>query len=190
MINLLPDDRKRNIRIARMNVVLIRYNVIILTILSLIFVVFGLFYLELNRNRSAATDNKGASQQMASSYSNDQTAIEEYARNLSTARYILDNSISYTTLISAITELLPSGVILDSINLQADNIGKQTTFLARSKSYAKAIELKDRFQNSKVFTNVFFTSVNETGDVSNGGASSSYPYAISINATIKKDFKR
>lgn len=187
MINLLPDDRKKDIRTARSNVILLRYNFILVAVLIAICTIYALLYLGLTRNQSEATTNKGENEKLASAYSKARVESEEYSRNLATARTILDNTIAYTSLISAITESVPSGVVLDTLSLKAESIGQPTVFSARAKSYAKAIELKERFQKSKVFSNVFLQSVQEGSD--GGGSSSGYPYSVTISATINRDLK-
>lgn len=184
MINLLPDERKRDIRIARSNVVLLRYDFILISVLVAICGVYALLYFGLTMNQSEATINKGENKKLASAYSKAKVESEEYSRNLAVARTILDNTVSYTSLISAITEAIPSGVVLDTLSLRAESIGQPTVFSARAKSYGKAIELKEQFQNSKVFSNVFLQSVQEGG--AGGGLSSSYPYTVTISATINK----
>lgn len=193
MINLLPDDQKKNIRAARMNVTLLRYNFILFGVLAAISATFALLYLGLQSDQKIANDNKSANQTLASKYAKDQAEITDYAKNLKLARGILDNTVSYTALINAMTELLPSGVILDSINFQAANIGQQTTFSAHAKSYTKAVELKERFQKSTIFSNVFLQNVQEVGGYraggDGGGIYSDYQFSVSISATINKGVK-
>lgn len=185
MINLMPDTKRKDIEAARLNVLLVRFNIILVALLALICVIYAIFYLELTRNQSVAKENKGTSQMQTSSYSKDQSAIAEYAQNLTTAKLIFENTISYTSLITSMTELLPSGVVLDSINLQEDTIGKQTVFSAHVKTYAKASELRDRFQKSKVFSDVRLVSISDSG-----AADTNYPYSVTINATINRKWQQ
>ena len=184
MINLLPDDKKRFIIVARSNVVLLRYNFMLIGVLIAICLVYALLFLGLTSNQSNATTSKGENEKLASVYSSAKIEAEEYRRNLATARTILDNTISYTSLISAITESVPNGVVLESLSLKAESIGQPAVFSARAKNYAKAIELKESFQKSKVFSNVFLQSVQEGSD--GGGPSSGYPVSVSISITINK----
>lgn len=190
MINLLPDDYKKNIRAARWNVTLINYNLILLGSLLVVFAVFGLLYFALENSRASAVTSKDSNQQLASGFSKDQSIASEFVANLSIAKTILDNEMSYTSLINAITEALPNGVILDSINLQTTSLNQQTTFQLHAKSFAKVTELKNRFSKSPLFSNVKLQNTQANTDYnpnnSDGGIFSDYPLSVTISAKINK----
>jgi Tfp pilus assembly protein PilN len=186
MINLLSENSRRNLKIARNNVVLLKYNLLLIAALSVLFAIYLLLYMGLDRSKSEATSEIGENSKQNSPYNAAQEESNTYGQNLAIARTLLDNSISYTSLISAIAEAIPSGVILDSLSLKAESIGQPTVFSARAKTYQKAMELKQRFQDSKVFSNVSLQSVqqNDSGDVS----SSAYPVTVTISANINRGF--
>lgn len=194
MINLLPSDAKRDIRAARTNVLLLRYNLLTLAgVAGLLIICLGAFFI-LQANRSDAESKTSANSVKADSYKETRKAADEYKQNLATAKTILNSSVNYTSTIFAITKLLPDGVTMDSLNLTASDFGKQLvlSFHARSYnkttkkfdvipvSYDKVSELKENFQNSKVFSNVFFQSVT-TDD-----PTKPYPIAVSLSAQLNK----
>ena len=187
MINLLPDDTKRDIRAARMNVILLRYMFLTFGALFSLIAFCGLFYFILQTAQSKAVTTNVDNTVKAASYNNVRTAADEYRNNLSIASKILNNGINYTSVIFEITKLLPSGVTLDAINLTAADFGKQTSFAAHAKTYDKAAELKKNFQSSKMFTNVFFQSLTDGGTGGTGtSVNNNYPITVTLSATLNK----
>ncbi len=181
MINLLPDDVKRDIRAARMNVVLVRYMLLTFSMLILLVGFCLLFYVILHATQSKAVTTNEDNTVKAASLSSVRKSAEDYKNNLTLAGKILDNGVNYTSVIFAMTKLLPSGVVLDGINLSAADFGQQTTFSAHAKTYDKAKELKQNLQNSKLYTNVFFQNLTDSGV-----ASSAYPITVTISAKLNK----
>lgn len=183
MINLLPENEKRDIRAARTNVTLLRYNIItFIAILILVAFCFA-FYMILSNSKARALQTYDANNQKTATLANVRAAADSYRSNLTVAQTILQNGISYTDIIIAITKLLPSGVILDSLNLNATTFGQQTRFSAHATTYAVAEQLKQNFQTSKYFTNVYF----ETLGYDTSGqdqVSKKYPVTITFDATL------
>ena len=190
MINLLPDETKKEVRAARMNVILLRYNLFTLGALALLLVFCLAFYIILHANQSSAESTSSDNSVKAASFSSVRQEADSYRNNLSIAKQILNNSVSYTNVVFEITKLLPSGVILDGISLSASNFGSQTVFTAHAKGYAEAAQLKANFQASPLFqdankkSTVYFQSLS---DDSKQGANGLYPISISISATLNKD---
>ncbi len=181
MINLLPDDTKRDIRAARTNVLLLRYNVLTLASIGGLLIICALFYIVLSANESSATTKTSDNSAKAASYEKTRAAADEYKKNLSIAKTILGNSVNYTSVVFAITDLLPSGVVLDNLTINATDFGKQTTFLAHAKGYDQAEALKEKFQSSKLFSNVYFQSISKEESSDSG-----YPVAVTLSAQLNK----
>lgn len=181
MINLLPDDYKKELRAARANVVLLRYNIFTLIAVGFLVLSCVVIYLLINENKRTAEEANIANVAKASSYASTRSQAEEYRKNLAITKQILNNEVNYTDVIFAITSLLPSGVVLDGVNLNASDFGNQTNFAAHAKNYDAVAKLKQNFQNSKLFTNVFFQTINaaETG-------SDAYPISVNISVKINK----
>ena len=185
MINLLPDDAKRDIRAARTNVMLLRYNVVTLVSVGGLLLICLVFYVVLSANQQNADSLNSDSQSKAATYERTRKEAEEYKDNLKTAKTILDNNVNYSSTVFAIAELLPAGTKLDSITLSKADFGKQISFSAHAKSYDQAMKLKQNFQESKLFTNVFFQNVSDTRVETTEGAGA-YPVSILLSAQLKK----
>ena len=191
MINLLPDEQKRDFRAARMNVALIRYNIFMVAVITVLVIMSGLFYFVLDANRSAAVAVSSDNSTKAAKYNDVRKRATEYQSNLTTASQILKTSFNFTPVIFSITKLLPDGVVLDGIDLNTTSFGQQTSFTAHSKTIAQATQLKKNFQASDIFSNVYFQSLTDSGaqDDSTQGTTSASPYkiAITLSAIINKD---
>jgi Tfp pilus assembly protein PilN len=182
MINLLPEDYKKEVRAARANVVLLRYNIATLIAIAFLVAACGVFYVLLSQNKQSAEESNTSNLSKASSYQDTKKQADEYRSNLATAKKILANEVNYTGVIFGITSLLPNGVVLDNINLTAADFGSQTVFAAHAKDYASITKLKQNFQNSKLFSNVYFQTINDGGT----GSTGSYPISVNISVKINK----
>lgn len=183
MINLLPDTSKHEIRAARANVVLLRYNLFTLLAIALLAIICILFYVILHNSQSNAVSTSTDNNAIVASYDDTRKQADEYRNNLSIAKAILANGANYTDVIFAITKLLPSGVILDGITINAADFGQQTSFTAHAKTYDKATELKKNFQDSSMFSNVYFQNLS---DDSSAGATTDYPITITLSAKLNE----
>lgn len=186
MINLLPDETKKDIRAARSNVILLRYNLLTVVAAGCLLLVCAFFFFVLSANKSNAVSRNSDNEAKAAAYEPTRAAAAEYKANLSTAKEVLDKSVNYTSTIFEIVKLLPTGVLLDGLALNADDFGKQMTFTANAKSYTEAAQLKQNFQNSKLFSNVYFQSINNQQQSNSQGADSAYPVQVTLSAQLNK----
>lgn len=186
MINLLPDSYKKEIRAARTNVTLLRYNFLFLGAVGFLLASSLLVYVFLSNSKAASEQVNRDNVSKSSEYASTQKAAEEYRKNLSIASKILNNEVTYTDRVFDITKLLPKGVVLDSLNLNAKEFGTQTLINAHAKDFTAASELKRAFEESPLFSNVHFQVV--SNDESN--EDSQYPISISINVTMNKADKK
>jgi hypothetical protein len=182
VINLLPDDAKRQIRAGRTNVILLNY--IIITILAVLFL-FGATaasYFVLNNTKTNAEvvikDNRARSTTFVSV----QKQAESFRTTLASTKKILDKEIVYTKLITSIAGAMPNGVIISTLALSPSILGAPTTLQAYGKTTADALKLKDNFQKSPLFSNVNFQIVSQ--GVSSAAAG--YPIGISLSLTLNK----
>lgn len=189
MINLLPDERKRSITAARTNVILLRYNILTLVFILLLAGICAAYYMMLQMNYDKALAESQANMSKVDSYSNVRKQADEYRNNLTLASTILSNSVNYTPVIFNIAKLLPDGVIMDSISLSSADFNKQTSFTAHARTIAQATKLKENFQKSPMFSNVYFQSLSDQSIPTDGNTikSTDYPIAITISVMINKD---
>lgn len=182
MINLLSPHDKRELRAARRNVVLTRYNVVIGFTLIIISCIYGGGFFLTTQQKSSAEQQLSQDNARTVTYATVKNEMEQFTKNLSTAKAILANDISYSSLIIDIAKTLPSGTVLTSLSLTPDSFGKQVTLSASAASYSRALALKEALENSDLFSNVAIASVGETA--AEGSSNKAYPISVSLNTTL------
>ena len=183
MINLLPHEETRQLRAARTNVLLARYNILLLAAVAFLFAAVGVTYLQLTNLKNTAEASINQNENRSSDFTPVADQAEQFRTNLGTAKQILDREVTYTKVVLAIAKVLPSGVVLENLNLDSQTFGTPTTLIAHAKNYTSALALKDSFQTSILFSDVHFESI-ASGDAS---ANADYPVTVNLSVTIKKD---
>lgn len=181
MINLLPPEDKRQLRASRANSLLLRYNILLLGALGFMLLAIGVTYVFLTSTQATAEKTVQDNQKEVTGFAEVQAQEKQFKENLDTAKFVLDKEIIYTRTILAIAKLLPSGIVLQNLNLDAQTFGTQTTLAVQAKDIATAVKLKTALEGSPLFSNVHFASIQSA---SGGG---SYPVAVSLNVTINKE---
>lgn len=182
MISLLPPETKREIGAARANTLLIRYNVLLLGTLGFLLLAIGVVYVFLNSSKTTAENTIKENEAKVANFSTIEDQAQQFRQNLTTAKQILDREVNYTKVILEISRILPSGVVLTNLSLDAATFGTETTLVAQTKSYEQAIALKDALSRSSLLSNVHFQSINATED-----SASAYPVTVNLSITFKKE---
>lgn len=186
MINLLPPEDKRQIAAGRTNVLLLRYCTISLLLAIPLFAMVGVVYFMMSNARSAAETTISQSESRSAEYQQVQANAQAFNGNLSTAKTILDKEVRYAEIAVKIAQTLPPGIVLSSLSLDADSFGQPVTLTAMAHSYDDSIRLKNAFEQSPIFSDVYLQSVTQGGGESGG----SYPVTISINVVINPEVAR
>lgn len=184
MINLLPYDTKKQIKAARTNIVLLQYIVVLgIAILFAALAVAG-SYLVLMIEQG--TVDQALEQNSAKVVTPDsaQGQATIFRNELATSKSILDQQIIYSSVITSLGSLMPSGVILDSLSLNDSSFGATVELKARAKSEDLESKLKDNFSNSRIFSN--YTLISKNND--NGYVG--YPTSISFSVTLNKEVQK
>lgn len=187
MINVLPPEEKKQLRAARSNSLLIRYNILLVGVFVFLALAIGFVYIYLSTTKTTAEKLIVENESKVVAYSEVSKQAEEFRKNLSVAKQILDREVTYTKTVVDIAQAIPSGVVFDSLSLDADTFGTEKTITAQAKSYNRAIALKDAFQASDLFSNVHFQSITTGDDSGSNEGSSEYPVSVTLNVTINKD---
>ncbi len=182
MINLLPPTYKKELRAARINVILRRYIFLQIIAAAMLAAMIGASYFLISMTKAQAEEEIATNRAQASEYNDIDQKAKEFQANLSTAKGILDKEVRYSKVILAISKELPSGVILDTLTLDATTFGQPTSLSAKAKSYDDALRLKDSFDKSDIFKDVRLESVSQSTD-----EESDYPVDVRINVTIRED---
>ncbi len=181
MINLLPDDTKKQIQAARMNVSLVRYIIVIGLSLTFLALACTVSYFFLVNTKIAAEESILDNQPGIDNSASAEAQATSLRNNLLGAKNILNREIRYSEVITGIAAAMPSGVILDSLSLDNSTFGAPITLQARARDTESALKLKDNFQSSPLFSNFSLQTLS-----TNQGGSSDYPVSVTISVTINK----
>jgi Tfp pilus assembly protein PilN len=181
MINLLPLKERRELRAARTNTLLLRYNICFLIVVIFLGAAEGITYLYMGNSKAAAEQTIAQNRAKVSNFATVAAEALQFQGNLATAKQILDREVTYSKTILAIAKLLPRGVVLENLTLDASTFGTETTLIATAKNYSRALALKGSFEKSPLFSNVHFKSIAASAE------GTRYPVTVNLNVTIKKD---
>jgi len=180
MINLMPDDSKKEIRAARTNVILSRYIIIVIFAIVFLGLVNGGAYYILDGVKKSAETAIASNSSNDTSYGSVQAEVDTLKQSLTGAQVILDQEVRYSKVLTTISSLVPSGVILDSISLSQAKFDTPVTLQAYAKTTADANALQTAFAASPSFANVKIQSISSQSSVSG------YPVSATLNLTILK----
>ncbi len=182
MVNLLPTREKKEINAGRVNVLLLRYCFTTLLFAGFLFLAIGAFYFLLTNSKNDTQKMINDGYARMSEHQSTQKEVDTFQNNLKTAKTILDKEIHYSKVITKIAGTVPSGIILQSLDLSSESFGKPISLNASGKTSTDALRLKTNFEKSGVYDNVYLESVNVSEDDKTG-----YPVNITINVTIKAE---
>jgi Tfp pilus assembly protein PilN len=182
MINLLPDETKRQIRAARANTSLIKYVIFLGFSVVFLGLACGTAYLSLMNSKTSAENIIANSQSKNNSNSSVTSQYNTIVANFAIASSILNQQVSYSNIIMDLAAALPTGTVLDTISLTNDTLNAPMALKIRAKTTDAVATIKANFQKSSMFSNYSLQSLSSSA--SNG---SGYPVEISIGITINKN---
>lgn len=178
MINLLPGDMKSQISAARVNVVLVRYiTVIILAFLFLVLIQAGAYYL-LDQSRQSAERLIEANTIKADVYGETKTELENLNSSLSATKPILDQEIFYSKVLVSIAQLMPAGTVIQEMTLTDEAFSKPLSMKIYAKTTENAVAVRDKFQQSNLFSSVTFETISGSGGIEG------YPVSATVSLTL------
>jgi len=182
MINLMPDETKRQLRAARTNILLVRYLFILLIAFGFLsFSVAGSYYL-LTQTKNSAQQLIDASDTEAEVYETTQQKVATLTSQLTEARTILDQETSYAATLTNIGQLIPEGAIIEGVTLDISSFnGTPVTMEVYAKSANIAIAVREAFQQSSFFSSVNLQSVSE-----NDTTFADYPVTATMTVTANR----
>lgn len=181
MINLMPDDVKKEIRSARLNVILGRYIIVILFAFGFLVLLLAGSYIVLTQSKENAQRLTSTNGTKADVYSTTKAQVDALSSGLSETKTILNQEVLYSNVLMNIGQQMPAGTVLASITLNtASFAGTPVTLKAYAKTTDDAVALRGKFQSTPIFTNVNFASVSDSTGIDG------YPVGVSMTLTITR----
>lgn len=192
MINLIGPEQKKDIRMARVNVMLLHYSTALLSLALLIGLIYGIGFWIVGREKAAVDERLASQTEQSRAYSAVEKEADAFRQNLSIAKAILSKEISYSEFLVTLANDMPSGAIITNLSLGSAATTNAaaaagTTLDARTSSYAKVLELKSKLEESSLFEDVNITSATRPATISQlSGLEAKYPYEVSYNVKLSK----
>lgn len=180
MINILPDAKKKEIRAAHSNVILIRYIIVLISGVAFLALMCFAVFVVLDDTKKSAQEVITLNEQGNSPYASALARASSLRSGLSSAKTILDNEVRYSKVLTSIATLMPEGTVLDSISLNSNLLDTPTNLTIYARSTEVAIKLRENFENSPIFSNVSFQGVNTSSSLQG------YTVSATVNVTINK----
>lgn len=183
MINLLPDETKKQIVAARININLAKYLVFTLFSAAFLGLVCVVTYFIAINNKSTTTNTAttNVNQSDSANYDAAKTILNKQISSFTAAKNIVNQQVSYSSIITTIASALPDGVILSNLSIENSKLGTPTTLQLKAKSANLEQKIKENFQNTPMFSSVSIQSSKlDSGD------SSGYPTSIDLSIVINK----
>ena len=183
MINLLPAEKKVEVRAGRTNVVLLNYVLMSAAGFALLLITVGFAYISLTVTRSQAQARVDENSRDVAEYQDVQKQADTFRKDLAVAKQILDKDISYSSLVLNIAKSIPNGIVLEALTLDQTTLGKPMTINARASSKDAALKFKSSLESQpELFDDIKF----ETISIDESGAGTTHPVGITMSIVIKK----
>jgi len=181
MINLMPDDAKKEIRSARANVILTRYIIVILLAFVFLVLLLAGSYVVLTQTKNSAQQLIDANGTKAEVYSTTKAQVDALSSSLSETKTLLNQEVLYSNVLVNIGQHMPEGTVLSGITLDtASFAGTPVTLKAYAKTTDAAVSLREKFQSAPIFSNVNFESVSDSAGITG------YPVSVSMTLIVTK----
>jgi hypothetical protein len=189
MINLLPVSLKSQIRAARANSIIVRYIIILAS--SGLLLGIGCFAVY-NINDAALQTAKNSSKSNSSNTSVNTSSTQlatanEYRNKLQDAQNtVVANQINYSKILASIGSALPTGVIIDTLDLSSTSFGS----VLKLQAYAISDNAASQIKTSLDKASDVFSSVNiNTQSLLPTPMYEKYSVSIDLSVTLNKGLK-
>lgn len=182
MINLLSTDRKTEIRAARANVILSRYIAIIVVALAFILGVLYVSHTLLAQTMESAEVRISSNDIKADVFSATKQEVDALSAKLNDAKLLLDQEVSYATILTTLGRVMPAGTRLDDITLNDSAVSGDAPIelTAFAESDEKAATIQQTLQTSGLFSLVTLKGTNTES------TTSGYPIKVALTVTFNK----
>ena len=181
MINLLPDQRKTEIKAARINVLLVRYTGLLVLALAFILGVLTVSYMVLSSTKQNALAIIESNDVKADVYSSTKDQVDTLSAGLAQTKVILDQEILYSRVLMNLAQEMPAGTVMETLTLNESAFnGTPLSVRVFAKTTEQAVALQEKFRASTLFSNVSFQSIEQNNGVEG------YPVSVSISFTLNR----
>lgn len=182
MINLLPVDKKAEIRAARTNLILVRYITILILAIAFVLASMYVTYGVLGLTKGSSEKIIASNEVRTDIYSSTQSEVDALSTSLTKTKSILNQDVRYSKVFVNIAQLMPPGTVFGKLELNDSSFnGVPTNAKIYAKTSADAVVLRQNFEKSSLFSGVSFQTIVESGTGVQG-----YPASVDMTFTINR----
>lgn len=183
MINLMPDEAKRQLKAARMNVSLLNYFLVLLVAaVFLVFILYGSGVL-LRQTEDSAQQLIIANDTKAEVFDATQTQITQLSGQLTDAKAVLDSQRSFAKILTTIGQGMTPGTVIDELSLTpAALAGEPFVATIFATSSTATVELQESLESSGAFSSVTISSITQSNAVEGYSVSASMTLTLTPGA--------
>jgi len=191
MINLLPPETARQIHASRHNNLLLRYLIGLFIALGLIIFVYATTFILMKTTEQSSVSSSSENKQKIAQNKETEDRAKAYTSNLKIAKALFDSELSHTTALNKIASALPTGTMIQALDLSASTVGSPITLSVQAKTKADALAVKTSFEKAKIASDITISSLaeqNADAPATDGESAqpTAYPVLISLNVTFDK----
>ena len=180
MINLLPDDMKKDLRAARTNTVLLRYNIMLILAVLFLAGAIAIVYVFLSTMKTSAEQAIKENVVKEQSYATVKREADAFKSSLSDAKTIFDEELSYSRALVRYAQLFPDGTATNNIQFSPTSFNTPMDVSVKITGQSAAQALVKSMTTSPYVTGFSNKSITISQD-------GSYPYTMEVSFTLKKD---
>jgi len=180
MINLLPNDYRKDLLYARQNATLRNWIIVLIVALLGVLVIVGCGFLFLQNEARNQSKTLAASQNNLKSQDIEGTTkqLDEISTNTKLILQVLDREILFSKLLRQLGSILPANTALQQIEIADLKGGIALQAGASSIESATQLQLNLQDPNNKIFQKADIESINCTKQVEG----SAYPCTVQLRA--------
>jgi len=180
MINLLPDEMKKDLRAARTNTVLLRYNIMLIFAVLFLAGALAIVYVFLSTMKTSAEQAIKENVVKEQSYVAVKQEADIFKNNLSDAKTIFDEELSYSRALVRYAQLFPDGTATNNIQFSPTSFNTPMDVSVKITGQSAAQALVKSMTTSPYVSGFSNKSITISKD-------GSYPYTMEVSFTLKKD---
>ena len=170
MINLLDANAKRELKAARLNVVLVTYCAVVLLALICVALLALFSHWWLSNQTTLANQVKATNEAKTAPYADVRAQAADFSANLGKIQSVLTGHSHYSTALLNIAASLPSGAKISSVSLSPTFVTTPLSITAITPTNQSALALKEKLSTSPIYSKVTLDSVNCGGTNGNSCA--------------------
>lgn len=181
MINLLPADKKAELRAARTNTIISRYAGIVLAAVMFCVGVLYFSYTLLAQTMQSTKNRTEATKSQASGLDGTNSEVQTLTAKLSESKQLLDQDVRYSKVLTKLGQAMPPNTILDSVSFTESSFsGTPSTLRVYAKSVADTNTLIQNLHASQVLSQVTIQTTEPTGGIDG------YPVTVTLSGMFTK----